>query len=63
MNIMNVNKLQIMYRKKLIQKIQQLVDKLPVSNRRKEAKQDLLELKLTDNDKFYLLLKNKYKKL
>ena len=39
-----------MYRKKLIQKIQQLVDKLPVSNRRKEAKQDLLELKLTDND-------------
>tara|TARA_R110000824_G_scaffold370237_1_gene559816 strand:+ start:7345 stop:7503 length:159 start_codon:yes stop_codon:yes gene_type:complete len=52
-----------MYRKKLIQKIQQLVDKLPVSNRRKEAKQDLLELKLTDNDKFYLLLKNKYKKL
>tara|TARA_R110002167_G_scaffold141343_2_gene329540 strand:- start:359 stop:517 length:159 start_codon:yes stop_codon:yes gene_type:complete len=52
-----------MYRKKLIQKIQQLVDKLPVSNRTKEAKQDLLELKLTDNDKFYLLLKNKYKKL
>tara|TARA_R110001606_G_scaffold349835_2_gene499815 strand:+ start:7550 stop:7708 length:159 start_codon:yes stop_codon:yes gene_type:complete len=52
-----------MYRKKLIQKIQQLVDKLPVSNRRKEAKQDFLELKLTDNDKFYLLLKNKYKKL
>jgi hypothetical protein len=52
-----------MYRKKLIQKIQQLVDKLPISNRRKEAKQDLLELKLTDNDKFYLLLKNKYKKL
>ena len=52
-----------MYRKKLIQKIQQLVDKLPVSNRRKEAKQDLLELKLTDNDKFYLLLKNKYKTL
>lgn len=52
-----------MYRKKLIQKIQQLVDKLPVSKRRKEAKQDLLELKLTDNDKFYLLLKNKYKQL
>ena len=60
MNIMNVNKLQIMYRKKLIQKIQQLVDKLPVSNKRKEAKQDLLKLKLTDNDKFFLLLKNKY---
>ena len=52
-----------MYRKKLIQKIQQLVDKLPVSNRRKEAKQDLLKLKLTDNDKFYLLLKNKYHKV
>tara|TARA_R110002167_G_scaffold314012_1_gene519675 strand:- start:591 stop:746 length:156 start_codon:yes stop_codon:yes gene_type:complete len=51
-----------MYRKKLIQKIQQLVNKLPVSKKRKEAKQDLLELKLTDNDKFFLLLNDKYKK-
>lgn len=49
-----------MYKKKLIQKIQQLIDKLPVSNRRKQAKQDLLKLKLTDNDKFYILLKYKY---
>jgi len=49
-----------MYKKKLIQKIQQLIDKLPVSNRREQAKQDLLKLKLTDNDKFYILLKHKY---
>ena len=35
-----------MYRKKLIQKIQQLIDRLPVSKKRKEAKKDVLELKL-----------------
>ena len=50
-----------MYRKKLIQKIQQLIDKLPVSAKRKEAKKDLLELKLSDNDKHFILLQNKYK--
>jgi len=52
-----------MYRKKLIQKIQQLIDKLPVSNRRKEAKKDVLELKLSDNDKHFILLNDKYGKL
>lgn len=50
-----------MYRKKLIQKIQQLIDKLPVSNRRKEAKKDVPELKLSDNDKHFILLNDKYK--
>lgn len=50
-----------MYRKKLIQKIQQLIDKLPVSAKRKEAKKDLLELKLSKNDKHFILLQNKYK--
>jgi len=49
-----------MYRKKLIQKIQQLIDKLPVSKRRKEAKKDLLELKLSDSDKHFILLNDKY---
>tara|TARA_R100000935_G_C2676551_1_gene101021 strand:+ start:73 stop:231 length:159 start_codon:yes stop_codon:yes gene_type:complete len=52
-----------MYRKKLIQKIQQLIDKLPVSKRRKEAKKDLLELKLSDNDKHFIMLNDKYGKL
>ena len=50
-----------MYRKKLIQKIQQLIDKLPISAKRKEAKKDLLELKLSKNDKHFILLQNKYK--
>ena len=49
-----------MYRKKLIQKIEQLVDALPVSAERKEAKKDLLELKLSDNDKHFIMLNDKY---
>lgn len=49
-----------MYRKKLIKKIQQLVDALPVSKKRKEAKKDLLELKLSDNDKHFIMLNDKY---
>jgi hypothetical protein len=50
-----------MYRKKLIQKLQQLVDKLPVSDKRKEVKQDLLNLKLSKTDYHFLTLKDKYK--
>ena len=49
-----------MYRKKLIQKIQHLVDALPVSAERKEANKDLLELKLSDNDKHFIMLNDKY---
>jgi len=50
-----------MYRKKLIQKLQQLVDKLPVSDKRKEVKQDLLNLKLSKTDYHFIALKDKYK--
>jgi phosphoenolpyruvate carboxylase len=50
-----------MYRKKLIQKLQQLVDKLPVSDKRKEVKQDLLNLKLSKTDYHFITLKDKYK--
>ena len=50
-----------MYRKKLIQKLQQLVDKLPVSDKRKEVKQDLLNLKLSKTDYHFVTLKDKYK--
>jgi phosphoenolpyruvate carboxylase len=50
-----------MYRKKLIQKLQQLVDKLPVSDKRKEVKQDLLNLKLSKTDYHFITLQDKYK--
>ena len=52
-----------MYRRLLIQKIQQLIDKLPISKKRKEAKQDLLKLKLSSDDKFFISLANKYKSI
>ena len=50
-----------MYKKKLIQKLQQLVDKLPVSDKRKKVKQDLLNLKLSKTDYHFITLKDKYK--
>jgi predicted nucleic acid-binding protein len=52
-----------MVRKKLIQKLQQLIDKLPVSDKRKEAKSDLLKLKLSKTDCHYIMLADKYKEL
>ncbi len=52
-----------MVKKKLIQKLQQLIDKLPISEKRKEAKNDLLSLKLTNSDYHYILLADKYKEL
>lgn len=48
-------------KKKLIQKLQQLIDKLPVSSKRKEAKKDLLNLKISDSDYHYIMLADKYK--
>ena len=51
-----------MNRKKLIQKLQQLIDRLPISNKRKEAKQDLLNLKLNKSQYHNILLFDKYKK-
>jgi hypothetical protein len=52
-----------MYRKKLTQKLQQLIDKLPVGNKRKEVKEDLLKLKLSKTDYHFITLANKYKEL
>jgi len=52
-----------MYRRLLIQKIQQLIDKLPISKKRKQAKEDLLKLKLSSDDKFFISLANKYKNI
>ena len=62
-NYTNNNKPLNMYRRKLIQKLQQLIDKLEAGSRRKEAKKDLLNLKLSDSDYHYVSLRNKYKEL
>ena len=51
-----------MNRRKLIQKLQQLIDRLPISNKRKEAKQDLLNLKLNKSQYHNIVLFDKYKK-
>ena len=48
-------------RKRLTQKLQQLIDRLPIGSKRKEAKRDLLELKLSDSDYHHISLANKYK--
>ncbi len=50
-----------MHRKTLIQKIQQLIDNLPIGSKRKEAKSDLLQLKLSKTDYHFITLKDKYK--
>ncbi len=52
-----------MYRKKLIQKLQQLIDRLPACKKRQEAKKDLLDLKLSKTDYHYISLQNKYRDL
>ena len=51
-----------MNRRKLIQKLQQLIDRLPISNKRKEAKEDLLSLKLNRSQYHNIVLFDKYKK-
>ena len=52
-----------MYRKRLTQNLQQLIDRLPIGNKRKEVKNDLLQLKLSKTDNHYILLADKYKGL
>jgi len=49
-----------MYRKRLIQKLQQLVDSLPIGAKRKSIKEDLLALKLSKTDYHYITLRDKY---
>ena len=51
-----------MNRTKLIQKLQQLIDRLPISNKRKEAKEDLLSLKLNKSQYHDIMIFDKYKK-
>ena len=48
-------------KKRLTQKLQQLIDNLPTGNKRKEAKEDLLSLKLSQSDYHYIMLADKYK--
>ena len=52
-----------MVRKKLIQKLQQLIDNLPIGSKRKEAESDLLQLKLVKTYYYYIMSIDKYKEL
>ena len=52
-----------MYKRKLIQKLQQLIDKLPACIKRQEAMDDLIDLKLSKSDYHYVSLRDKYKEL
>lgn len=52
-----------MVRKKLIQKLQQLIDRLPKGDKRKEAESDLLQLKLIKTYYYYIMSSEKYKEL
>lgn len=47
--------------KRLIQKLQQLIDNLPTGNKRKEVEYDLLRLKTSNSDYHCVLLAHKYK--
>ena len=44
-----------------IQKLQQLIDKLPACVKREHVMQDLIDLKLSKSDYHYVSLKHKYK--
>ena len=48
-------------KRKLIQKLQQIVDKLIDKNKRLEVREDIRQLKLNDNDYFIITMTNKYK--
>ena len=43
-------------KKRLLQRLAQLMD----NNKSKELRKDYLDLKLSDDDKFYLTMKDKY---
>ena len=49
-----------MNKKKLIQKLQQLIDSIKKPKNKNKLFNDLLELKLSKEDKLYLELKDKY---
>lgn len=49
-----------MNKKKLIQKLQQLIDSIKKTKKKDKLSKYLLELKLSEDDKLYLQLKDKY---
>jgi Tfp pilus assembly protein PilN len=49
-----------MNRKKLIQKLQQLMDIVKKPKQKQKVYKDLLELKLSKEDKLFIELKDKY---
>ena len=48
-------------KKRLVQRLAQIIDSLPRGAKRSEAMNDYLELKLSEDDKYFLTLTNKYK--
>lgn len=48
-------------KKLLTQKLAQLIDELPRGEKRREVMNDYLQLKLSEDDKYFLTLTNKYK--
>lgn len=48
-------------KKLLTQKLAQLIDELPRGEKRREVMSDYLQLKLSEDDKYFLTLTNKYK--
>ena len=48
-------------KKRLVQKLAQLIDSMPRGMKKSDVIKDYLELKLTEDDKYVLTLTNKYK--
>jgi hypothetical protein len=48
-------------KKRLVQKLAQLIDSMPRGMKKSDVIKDYLELKLTKDDKYVLTLTNKYK--
>ena len=48
-------------KKLLIQRLAQIIDKLPRGVKRTNVMEDYLSLKLSKDDEFYLTMTNKYK--
>ena len=48
-------------KKRLVQKLAQLIDSMPRGMKKSDVIKDYLQLKLTEDDKYVLTLTNKYK--
>jgi metal-responsive CopG/Arc/MetJ family transcriptional regulator len=48
-------------KKRLVQKLAQLIDSMPIGMNRSDVIKDYLQLKITEDDRYVLTLTNKYK--